>query len=106
MAQVQIKLTSDDAFGSFYFTKDPVGRARELLVQNEYITRGEFETLFEGAAAAEEAFDLTNNPSREAERALRYGQWRSVSVGDIAVVDGVNYLCCSLGWKVVDTPTV
>ena len=43
--------------------------------------------------------DLTNNPSRQEEREVRYGNHRSVSVGDIVEVDGVNYLCLPNGWE-------
>lgn len=53
-------------------------------------------------AAAEEMFDLTNNPSRQAEREQVYGNGRSVSVGDIVEVDGVDFLCSSFGWKILD----
>lgn len=52
-----------------------------------------------GERAAEEMFDLTNNPSRQEERELMYGNGRSVSSGDIIRVDGVDYLCCSVGWE-------
>jgi hypothetical protein len=48
---------------------------------------------------AEEAFDLTNNPSRQEERIKRYGNGRSVSVGDIIEVEGRFFLCASMGWK-------
>lgn len=55
-------------------------------------------TRFVGAQAAEEMFDLTNNPSRQDEREELYGNGRSVSSGDIIRVDGTDYLCCSIGW--------
>ena len=47
---------------------------------------------------AEEVFDLTNNPGRQDEREELYGRFRSVSVGDIVEVDGVPFLCASMGW--------
>lgn len=47
----------------------------------------------------EEVFDLTNNPSRQDERERIYGRFASVSVGDIVVVDGRNYVCDTIGWK-------
>lgn len=60
-------------------------------------------------AAAEECFDLTNNPGRQEERERRYGRGRSVSVGDIIEVHEDRpggepcrvsaYLCMSFGWK-------
>ena len=53
----------------------------------------------EGEGVAEEIFDLTNNPSREEERAVRYGNGRSLSSGDIVEVEGGDkYLCLSTGW--------
>lgn len=55
-----------------------------------------------GTLAAEEVFDLTNNPDREEERKKRYGSDRSVSVGDILFVDNDFYLCGSIGWIKID----
>jgi len=52
-------------------------------------------------AAAEEAFDLTNNPSRQDEREEKYGNGKSLSVGDVVEVNGVNYLCESFGWAIL-----
>lgn len=57
---------------------------------------------FSGKEAAEDAFDLTNNPSRDVERQLFVGNCRSVSVGDVVEVDGVEYFCAPMGWRVVD----
>lgn len=54
-----------------------------------------------GAVAAEEVFDLTNNPDRQWEREQVYGRHRSVSVGDIVHVDGADYLCASSGWRMI-----
>ena len=55
-----------------------------------------------GKDAAEEAFDLTNNPGRQDERENKYGRGRSVSVGDIVLVDEAAYLCLSSGWELLD----
>lgn len=76
--------------------------AKDALGQNLYTS-----TLFgvvpmEGKDAAEEMFDLTNNPGRQDEREERYGRGRSLSTGDIVQVDETLYLCCSFGWKVLD----
>jgi hypothetical protein len=59
--------------------------------------------LMTGEEAAEEMFDLTNNPSRQGEREQRYGYHRSVSVGDIIVVEEqpgltTTWRCDSTGW--------
>lgn len=53
----------------------------------------------EGECVAEEIFDLTNNPSRDGERVVRYGRGRSLSSADIVEVEGQGaYLCMSAGW--------
>lgn len=52
-----------------------------------------------GEDAAEEAFDLTNNPYRQEERELKYGRGRSLSVGDIVQSNGEKFLCMSCGWE-------
>ena len=52
-----------------------------------------------GEDAAEELFDLTNNPSRYEECVARCGKTRSLSVGDIVYVDHLTFVCCSFGWK-------
>lgn len=97
-AQVTIKLLDSQWMGEFYFAKDPVARARSLKKDGWYQKAGEFTFEGEGEDAAEEAFDLTNNPCRQEERVMIYGRKRSVSVGDIIEVDGVEYLCASMGW--------
>lgn len=50
----------------------------------------------------EEMFDISNNPSRQVERAKMFGKYRSVSVGDVVVVDGVKWICDSIGWKKIE----
>ena len=52
-----------------------------------------------GEDAAEELFDLTNNPSRQEEREQKYGRGRSLSVGDIVWVQGKFFVCLSVGWS-------
>lgn len=56
-------------------------------------------------AAAEELFDLTNNPTRQEERELLYGLSRGMSMGDIVELkDATNpeivecWLCMNAGW--------
>jgi hypothetical protein len=58
-----------------------------------------FYTRKAGEDAVEEAFDLSNNPSRQDERDLVFGDHRSVSVGDIVEVGSDAYLCKSSGWE-------
>lgn len=67
----------------------------------QYTTSAPITVPFVGQDAAEEAFDLTNNPQRQIERLEKYGRGKSVSVGDVVEVDGVNYLCESFGWDVI-----
>lgn len=99
MAKVQVKLIDPQYFSSFILTKDPVGTAR--LHKECYRSLPTFVVEGLGETAAEEVFDLTNNPSRQDEREDIYGNGRSVSTGDIVRVDGVDYLCCSLGWEII-----
>lgn len=54
-----------------------------------------------GSDAAEEVFALTNDPSRQDERAYHYGEMRSVSVGDIIEVGDDLYLCQPCGWEML-----
>ena len=51
--------------------------------------------------AAEEVFDLTNNPSRQDERERVYGRGRSLSTGDVVVVGEEQWVCLSFGWAEV-----
>ncbi len=100
MAQVEIKLVNEQFLGEFYFRKDQVATARSLFKDGWYRAPVSLNLWdLEGEAAAEECFDLTNNPSRQEEREAVYGRSRSVSVGDIVAVDGVDWLCCSEGWQ-------
>lgn len=65
----------------------------------EYTRSAPIEVAESGEDAAEEMFDLTNNPARQAEREAKYGTGPSVSTGDVVDVDGELFLCCSIGWK-------
>jgi len=99
MAVVTVKLVKEDFLGDFYFKKDLAAFARKLDSEGNYRVCGIIDIPgLEGEDAAEEMFDLTNNPSREDEREEMYGNYRSVSVGDIVNVDGSDWLCCSQGW--------
>lgn len=75
--------------------------------QPEYESTHRFTVTGTSIEAAEEVFDITNNPSREEESNDLYGCHRPVSVGDIVIVeefqaDGsfkeVSYLCENIGW--------
>lgn len=56
------------------------------------------ETSLEGERAAEEMFDLSNNPEREEEKVQRWGDHPSLSVGDVVFVNDESWLCCPAGW--------
>ena len=101
MPNVVLKLVESELMGEFYFTKDQAGKAKELLKAGKYKNSGSFFLSQEGVDAAEDMFDMTNNPGRQYEREKYYGRGRSVSVGDIVEVDGVNYLCANIGWVIV-----
>lgn len=81
-----------------FYTKDPVEAAREFALKDGYQDIFSVDCDLTGEAAAEEMFDLSNNPSRDDERAEKWGQFRSLSVGDVVHVDGESFLCCSMGW--------
>ena len=101
MTQVQILLAPSRILGEFYFrSPDTVALIREF--HHEYQVAGEFVTRYTGQDAAEEAFDLTNNPGREEEREEKYGRGRSVSVGDIVRVGTDEWVCMSTGWKLLE----
>ena len=109
VAEIQVKLVAEKFMSEFYFNRaqKPEQIARQLLDLGQYREAAHFAVFGEGEEAAEEVFDLTNNPSRQAEREQLYGRGRSVSVGDIVSVDGVDYLCGSMGWtKLVDKVAV
>jgi hypothetical protein len=83
----------------FYVSKDVVKTATKALAEKQYRNIGVINTgALEGSEAAEEVFDLTNNPNRQQEREERYGRHASVSVGDIVQVGDSGFLCASVGW--------
>ena len=99
MAKVVIHLGTRLILREFFFKGDPEKMALIRQELPHYTVGGTFETDLEGEAAAEEAFDLTNNPSRQEEREEKYGNGRSVSSGDVIEVDGVKFVCMSIGWE-------
>ena len=101
MATATIKLVNAELLGSFFFSENPIALARKLLSEGYYKVQGTLDVpnLTNGEDVAEEVFDLTNNPCREDERGESYGRFRSVSVGDIVCVNGIDYLCASIGWQ-------
>lgn len=77
--------------------------AKKIFAERKYTIPASWTVSCNGVDAAEEAFDLTNNPSRQEEREFLYGKVRSISVGDIIEVSQRSektqyYLCDSFGW--------
>lgn len=101
MASATIKLLNAELMVQFYMTKDVAELARKLLKTDAYTVLGTIGVPdLQGEDVAEEIFDLTNNPSRQDERDELYDRrYRSVSVGDVVVVDGERFLCASMGWE-------
>lgn len=103
MAQATVHLVDSLKLGDFYFTKDAAGLALKLLGEGLYTEVGPFEVVGrEGEDVAEDLFDLTNNPGRQSERRVRYGQGRSIGVGDVVQVEGDLYVCRPTGWLKLD----
>lgn len=100
MSLVTIKLAPQEVSTEFYFSKNRIGLVRSVL--DLYTAAKPFFTDLEGTKAAEEAFDLTNNPYRQSERVELYGRGRSLSIGDIVEVcsngETTEFLCDSFGW--------
>ena len=101
MAIVKIKYAPSYIF---VMGKEGADKVRKTLVEypNFY---GKESKLFvvegTGKKAAEEVFDLTNNPARDNERDIVYGNGPSLSSGDIVVVGTEQWLCCAMGWELL-----
>lgn len=101
MSKIIIYTSNSFALRVIFETIDDVAleSIRQGLKDGMYTASEPIEVPYEGEQAAEEAFDLTNNPGRQDERELKYGRGPSVSTGDVIDVDGTLYLCLSVGWK-------
>jgi len=96
MAKITIKLAPTSLHLKVYGAADLVSFVKTNA--KSYDVLKSFHIYEHETMAAEEAFDLTNNPARQEERLEIYGDHRSVSVGDIVEVDGVDYICDRTGW--------
>lgn len=98
MAYVTVFMAPADSVISFYSSKE-IQTARRLFKEDLYTETITVQSNLTGKDAAEDIFDLTNNPQRQEEREnkWKYGL-RSLCVGDVAQVDGVRFLCCNIGW--------
>ena len=105
MNAVMVKLAPVELMSLFYTSRRGAENVA-LANYKSYEIRPCFLVDAEGEDAAEEVFDLTNNPSRQDERVEKYGRGRSISVGDIVEVDDINYLCTPSGWlKLQEEPS-
>ena len=103
MSQATIHLLDSRKMVEFYVNKDVNSLAVGLFVEGFYANAGTVNVgELVGEDAAEEVFDLTNNPGRQQERAQTYGRGRSVSVGDMIEIDGDLYVCAPCGWEAID----
>lgn len=92
-----IHLCPNDVLREISFCNDTVGMARENF--SRYTKMPPISVTISAEDAAEEMFDLTNNPYRQKEREEKYGRGRSLSCGDVVEVDGDLFLCSSVGWE-------
>ena len=96
MATVYIKFNSGYDLD---FTPDAIKKIRYNLDAGKYAEHSaKFKVNGVGEDAAEGVFDLTNNPGRQEERMKVYGTGRSLSTGDIVVVDTEQWACLGIGW--------
>jgi hypothetical protein len=99
MAVVKIKFAPSHRF---MIGKGAVDAVRKELTEGKYAEESElFVVDGDSQDAAEEVYDLTNNPSRCHERFEKYGIGRSLSTGDIVVVGEEQWVCMSFGWAEV-----
>lgn len=107
MAHVTISYLKDGARSEFYpwrrlGTSGPPPDFEKILANpDKWETGPSFEIDLIGEEAAEEIFDLSNNPGR-------YNEWQNktlgapaLSVGDLVEVDSEIYLCENIGWSLV-----
>lgn len=95
MATVKIKFAPTYRFGP----GSDVQAVRERVAAGQYVEESAlFNVTGDSQDAADEVFDLTNNPNRQDEREQVYGRGPSLSVGDIVVVGEEQWVCCSFGW--------
>ena len=103
MAVVKIKFAHPMLMGVAYFrmmAPDAAEHVRGYLKEGKWYNEESelFTVNGDSKDAAEEVFDLTNNPWRQDERMEKYGNGRSLSVGDIVVVGEEQWVCLSVGW--------
>lgn len=104
ISNVTVYLIPDNLMREYYLVKFNHEKKLKFVEENmkHYEMAASWTVDEDGEEAADEAFELTNAPYREDERENLYGDYRSVSTGDIVEVSnksGVKfYLCESIGW--------
>ena len=98
MAIVKVRFLPVALMGKMY-SGDPVKVVVDAFDAGNYTESELFVVNGDSEDAAEEAFDLTNNPYRQDEREEKYGRGRSISVGDVVVVGEEEWVCLPMGWK-------
>ncbi len=101
MSIATIKLATVSIMNEFYGSSK--SNASLIAKQNleRYIILNSIAVDKDGEDAADEVFDITNNPDRDDERRQLYGNQRSLSVGDIVQVQDQQFVCCSIGWTLI-----
>lgn len=102
-------LSDESAWTEFHRNRFSNDFDKVAFVKKNLFTKYEtvsFGTDLVGEDAAEEAFDLSNNPCRNEERARVWGKRPSLSVGDVVEVFDSNetstaYMCDSFGWVAI-----
>ena len=103
MAHVTISYLKDGARSEFYpWRSQPVDFEKLLANLDKWEIGPSFEIDLIGEEAAEEMFDLSNNPGRYDEWfSHTFGNYRTLSVGDLVEVNSEIYLCENIGWTLV-----
>ena len=105
MTMIKIHLCPDNLRRETFTTPDLSSFARDnfpLYTQTNWFTLPQV-----GDEAAEEAFDLSQNPSRDEERESVYRNHRPVCVGDVVQClhrdrSRQFFLCNPIGWTQID----
>ncbi len=99
MSKVTVFLVRDAHRVEFFRAgeKTQIEAMQKLWGERAYIALHSVEMVLTGEDAAEEMFDLSNNPARAKDRHLVACN-RSLSVGDMVQVDNDRFLCLSTGW--------
>lgn len=100
--KAMILLAPSEVMRNFFFadsTEAKIEMAKAALKAGQYNATAPIACESVGEQAAEEMFELTNNPFRQEEREEKYGRLRSVSTGDIVVTGDDMWLCMSFGWE-------